>query len=184
LRELTLRELASQIDQRRRESVDPELTGAPDQVMVCLSSRGPNSEMLLRYASRLAGRLNRNWYALYVQTPSEEPTLMDAQTQRMLSSTLTLAKQLGATVFIYKGEDVPKTILQFAGEHRVGHIVVGSPGPIPWWDRFRGKQRIVDRLVRDAHGITVVILDTRKYGKVPGEASPPLSEENPGRSTQ
>ena len=57
LRELTLRELASQIDLRSREAIEPEIPATPDQVMVCLSSRGPNSEMLLRYASRLVCRL-------------------------------------------------------------------------------------------------------------------------------
>ena len=117
-----------------------EATPEPDQVMVCLSSRGPNSEMLLRYASRLAGRLNRNWYAVYVQTPSEEPTIIDASTQRVLSSTLTLAKQLGAMVFTYKGEDVADTILRFAQEYRVGHIVMGYPGEIPFWKRTRRKE--------------------------------------------
>ncbi|HEY5997160.1 MAG TPA: sensor histidine kinase KdpD, partial [Candidatus Deferrimicrobiaceae bacterium] len=55
LRELTLRELASHIDLKRRETSDPDTSAAPDQVMVALSSRGPNSEMLLRHASRLAG---------------------------------------------------------------------------------------------------------------------------------
>jgi two-component system sensor histidine kinase KdpD len=91
LRELTLRELASQIDLRRREPIEEESPPTPDQIMVCLSSKGPNSETLLRYGSRLAGKLNRNWYAVYVQTPSEEPTAIDAQTQRVLSGTLTLA---------------------------------------------------------------------------------------------
>ena len=43
LRELTLRELAAQIDSRRRETLDEETPSSPDQVMVCLSSRGPNS---------------------------------------------------------------------------------------------------------------------------------------------
>jgi two-component system, OmpR family, sensor histidine kinase KdpD len=66
LRELTLREVASQIDIKRRETLQQERHQSPDQVMVCLSSRGPNSGTLLRFASRLAGRLNRNWYAVYV----------------------------------------------------------------------------------------------------------------------
>ena len=105
--------------------------------MVCLSSRGPNSERLLRYASRLAGKLNRNWYAVYVQTPSEEATAIDARTQRLLSDTLTLAKQLGAMVFTYKGEDVVDTLLRFAGEYRVGHIVVGRSCPKPFWKRLK-----------------------------------------------
>jgi two-component system, OmpR family, sensor histidine kinase KdpD len=162
LRELTLRELASQIDLRMRESSEEGGDATPDQVMVCLSSRGPNSEMLLRYASRLAGRLNRNWYAVYVQTPSEEPTIIDASTQRVLSSTLTLAKQLGAMVFTYKGEDVADTILRFAREYRVGHIVLGHPGEIPIWKRLLGKQSTVERLIKKSRGITLVVLDTRK----------------------
>jgi len=161
LRELTLRELASQIDQRRRETPGEEATAAPDQIMVCLSSRGPNSEMVLRYASRLAGKLNRNWYAVYVQTPSEEPTVIDAHTQRILSGTLTLAKQLGAMVFTYKGENISDTILRFAREYRVGTIVVGSPSSLPAWKRWMGERSTVDRLIDGARGMTVVVLDTR-----------------------
>jgi len=162
LRELTLRELAAQIDQRRRETPEEEAIAAPDQIMVCLSSRGPRSEALLRYASRLAGKLNRNWYAVYVQTPSEEPTVIDSHTQRILSGTLTLAKQLGAMVFTYKGEDVADTILRFAREYRVGTIVVGSPTPLPVWKRWMGERSTVDRLIHDARGMTVVVLDTRE----------------------
>jgi two-component system sensor histidine kinase KdpD len=168
LRELTLRELASQIDLRRREASEEENAVYPDQVMVCLSSRGPNSKMLLRYASRLAGKLNRSWYAVYVQTPSEEPTAIDAHTQRLLSGTLTLAKQLGAMVFTYKGEDIADTILHFAEEYRVGHIVVGSPGPLSLWKRLIGKKSVVNHLINKARGITIVLIDSRK------EPPPPL----------
>ncbi|MEW6079637.1 MAG: PTS sugar transporter subunit IIA [Thermodesulfobacteriota bacterium] len=162
LRELTLRELAAQIDSRRRDSRSEEIPSSPDQVMVCLSSRGPNSEALLRYASRLAGRLNRNWYAVYVQTSREHPTVIDAATQRVLSNTLTLAQQLGATVFTYKGDDIVKTILQFAGEYRVGHIVIGTPGrKVPFWKRLTGDVSLVERLITEGAGVTVVVLDTR-----------------------
>ena len=136
--------------------------------MVCLSSRGPNSEILLRYGSRLAGRLNRNWYAVYVQTPSEDPTVIDSQTLSSLSGTLTLAKQLGAVVFTYKGEDVVDTVVRFAKEYRVGHIVIGSPGSLPAWKRLLGKRNFVERLIEECHGITVVVLDTRKREKKNG----------------
>ncbi|MEW6138841.1 MAG: PTS sugar transporter subunit IIA [Thermodesulfobacteriota bacterium] len=165
LRELTLREVAAQIDLRRREQSEEEILATPDQVMVCLSSRGPNSEKLLRYGSRLAGRLNRNWYALYVQTPSEEPSVIEAETQRLLSSTLTLAKELGAIVFTYQGTDVPETILRFAREYRVGHIVIGTPAPIPRWKRLLGHQNVVERLVEAGSGITLVVIDTRVTGR-------------------
>ena len=160
LRELTLRELASQIDLRRRETRAEDRESASDQVMVCLSSHGPNSEKLLRYGSRLAGRLNRNWYAVYVQTPSEEPTVIDARLQRALSDTLTLAKQLGALVFTYKGEDIVDTMLRFAKEYRVGHIVVGRSHPKPFWKRIGKNGAVVSRLVKTARGVTIIVLDT------------------------
>jgi len=164
LRELTLRELASQLDFKRRESATnrptvAETTGAPDQIMVCLSSRGPNSARLLRFASRLAGRMNRNWYAVYVQTPSEEATVIDAVVQRHLSDTLTLANQLGATVFTFKGQDIADTILRFAGEYRVGQIVIGRPRAIPWWRRLLGHRSVAEELIHRSQGVTVVVVD-------------------------
>ncbi|MBC7785099.1 MAG: PTS sugar transporter subunit IIA [Burkholderiales bacterium] len=167
LRELTLRELASQLDFRRREmrsesttAPDAAETAATDQIMVCLSSRGPNSARLLRFGSRLAGRLNRNWYAVYVQTPMEEPTVIDAVTQRLLGDTLTLANQLGATVFTFKGTDVPDTILRFAREYRVGQIVIGSPHPIPWWKRvLLGRRSVAEELIMMQKSVTVIVVD-------------------------
>ncbi len=182
LREITLRELASQIDFRRRSPEEQDMPPTPEQVMVCLSSAGPNSEMLLRYASRLAGRLNRNWYALYVQTPSEAPTTIDAETQRVLSGTLTLAKQLGAMVFTYKGEDVAKTILRFAREYRVGHIVVGTPAKLTLWQRLLGRKTVVQQLVEEAGGATVVILDTARLGEETMRMpEPPPQAESPAQ---
>jgi len=161
LRELALRELASQLDLKSRDDQEVDIGSTPDQIMVCLSSRGPNSERLLRYASRVAGRLNRNWYAVYVQTPSEEPTVIDASIQRLLSDTLTLAKQLGAILFTFKGKDIVSTILQFAKEYRVGHIIIGSPNKIPLWKMLLGKRSIAESLIRQARGVTVVVLDTQ-----------------------
>ncbi len=164
LRELTLRELASQIDLKARDLNEDSLAATPDQIMVCLSSKGPNSERLLRYASRLAGRLNRNWYAVYIQTPSEEPGFIDSLTQRLLSDTLTLAKQLGALVFTFKGENIAEAILQFAKEYRVGHVIIGSPADIPWWKKLTGKQDIAGRLIKKAKDITIIIHDTKTAG--------------------
>ncbi|MGB8991171.1 MAG: histidine kinase [Desulfobaccales bacterium] len=160
LRELTLRELASQIDLKYRTEPQEEHGTVPDQVMVCLSSRGPNAAALLRYGSRLAGRLNTNWYAVYVQTPREEPTAIDATTQRLISDTLTLAKQLGAQVFPFKGDDIVETILHFAREYRVGHIVIGKPGPLSAWKRWLGRKTLAERLILKARGVNIVVVDT------------------------
>jgi two-component system sensor histidine kinase KdpD len=160
LRELTLREVASQLDFKRRElNAGKPPAGGEDQVMVCLSSKGPNSAMLLRYGSRLAGRMNRNWYAVYVQTPSEEPTAIDARTQRLLSDTLTLANQLGATVFTFKGQDIADTILRFAREYRVGNLIIGRPRPVPWYMRLIGARSVAEDLIQRSEGLTVIVHD-------------------------
>jgi len=162
LRELSLRELASQIDSRRRNQPVEDSQTNPDQLMVCLSSKSRNCETILRYASRIAGRLNRNWYAVYVRTFAENPAVIDPAVQRMLSNTLTLAQNLGATVSTYKGDDVVKTILQFAHEYRVGHIIIGNSGrQLSLWQRIQGRKTIVERLIGECRGISVIVLDTR-----------------------
>jgi two-component system sensor histidine kinase KdpD len=188
LRELTLRELASQLDFKRRETKssngkpgDAPPQGASDQVMVCLSSRGPNSAKLLRYGSRLAGRLNRNWYAVYVQTPSEEPTVIDARTQRLLSDTLTLANQLGATVFTFKGQDVADTILRFAREYRVGNIIIGRPRSVRWYKRLIGERSVAEELIHRCGGVTVIVVDAETQDELP--AAGPEPSRPPGAAT-
>jgi two-component system sensor histidine kinase KdpD len=174
LRELTLREAASQIDFRRREMASDGGKGATDQVMVCLDARGPENAALLRYGSRLAGRLNRNWYAVYVQTQKEDPIAIDATRQRLLSETLTLANQLGATVFTLKGEDVADALRRFAQEYRVGHVILGKPRPRPWWKTLLRRHEVVETLLRKGSGFTLIVIDTRH-----GIGAKPQMEEVP-----
>ena len=167
LRELTLRELAAQLDTRYREKNeaggDSGDSVSPDQVMVCMSSLSPNADALLRYGSRLAGRLNRNWYVLYVQTSRESALRIDAATQRRLADTLELARQVGAKVFTYQGDDVVKTILQFAREHRVGHIIMGPSGRrIPFWRRLFGETSLLERLTVSNYDFKIVVTEKRR----------------------
>jgi two-component system sensor histidine kinase KdpD len=97
-----------------------------------------------------------------------------------------MAKQLGGTVFTYKGEDVVDTILRFAKEYRVGHIVVGAPAERPLWRRLLGIKSLVHRLIDKARGIVVVVVDTTSR---PGVQAPveivgkqaPAGEGQPGR---
>ena len=159
LRELTLREIASIIERRARRTPGEEGLQAPDQIVVCLSSRSPDAPALLRYASRLAGKLNRSWYALYVQTASEDPARLDAATRKRLSETLALAHQLGAMVFTFKGEDVADTILRFAREYRVWHVVVGRPGELPRWQRLLGRRTPIEKLIADGDHLAIVVVD-------------------------
>ena len=78
LREMTLGEIAHALDRRRREQSGETQRMGSDRVMVCLSSRGPSPDSLLRKAARIADRLYAPWYAVYIQTPSESIERIDA----------------------------------------------------------------------------------------------------------
>jgi two-component system sensor histidine kinase KdpD len=158
LREIALTEMAHLIDRRnRRAEADQAPASATDRVMVGLSSLSPNAPALLRKTTRLADRLNAPWYAVYIQTPSEDITRTDAATHRILYKNLELAKQLGGTPMQFKGRDVPSTILAFAREYGIKVIVVGK-SQRPWHRRILGGS-IIDRLTRESTGIDIVVVD-------------------------
>jgi two-component system sensor histidine kinase KdpD len=177
LRELTLREVATTIERRARRTPGEEGVQAPDQIAVCLSSRSPDAPALLRYASRLAGKLNRNWYALYVQTPHEDPDRLPETTRKRLAETLALAPQLGAMVFTFKGDDIADTILRFAREYRIGHIVVGRPGQLSWWQRAIGRRTPVERLIEGGEHLAIVVVDETAISAGEPDSEPMVSRD-------
>ena len=157
LREITLTEAAHLIDRRnRRAEADQFPLSATDRVMVGLSSRSPNAPALLRKTARIADRLNVPWYAVYIQTPLEDLTRIDAATQRLLSKNLELAQQLGGIPMTFRGQDIASTILSFAHEYAIKIIVVGKSRQ-PWYKRLHGS--ILDHLARQASGFDILIAD-------------------------
>jgi two-component system, OmpR family, sensor histidine kinase KdpD len=158
LRELALGEIAHLLDRRRREQSDGENRSGSERVMVCLSSRSPNPDGMLRKGARLASRLNVPWYAVYIQTPSERLERIDAGTQRQIANMLALANQLGAVPLNFKGNDVVSTIAAFAKEYGITHIVMGK-SQRPWYRRWFG-QSVLDRLLRTISGVDVLVVDS------------------------
>jgi two-component system, OmpR family, sensor histidine kinase KdpD len=157
LREMTLTEIAHLIDRRtRRAEADQFPLSATDRVMVGISSRSPNAPALLRKTARIADRLNVPWYAVYIQTPLEDLTRIDAATQRLLSKNLELAQQLGGIPMTFRGPDVASTMLAFAREYAIKIIVVGKSRQ-PWYKQF--SRSILNRLERQADGLDILIAD-------------------------
>jgi two-component system sensor histidine kinase KdpD len=141
LRELALREVAESVDRastKSNEETKSRKLAPPGRVMVCLSSRGPRAAALLRRGSRLAGRLNTDWYAVYVETPTEAPERIDAEAQRHLLDNLERARELGAEVVKLKSEDPIPVLLDFARSHRVRHVILGRSRD-PWWKKVLGR---------------------------------------------
>jgi two-component system sensor histidine kinase KdpD len=162
LRELALREVASSVDRRREEIVRRAGSGGVparrtvDRVMACLSSDPPLSRVLLRKASRIAGRLNTDWFCVYVQTPEERADRIDSTVQRRLVDNIQLAQSLGAEVVKLEGEDVAATLGRFAQERGVTLAIVGETRR-SWWHRLR-RGSIVDRLLETPAHLDVLVV--------------------------
>ncbi len=87
-------------------------------------------------------------------------------------------------VFTYKGEDIADTILRFAAEYRVGHIVVGRALPRPLWKRIGRNKTVVEDLVRNARKVTIIVVDTSEDRPVSVRPVPGLPEEAPHSPTE
>ncbi|HJZ89328.1 MAG TPA: universal stress protein [Gemmataceae bacterium] len=157
LREIALEQVAHVLDRRRQERAGPQ-PNTSERVMVCLSLRSPNAPRLLRKGARLADRLGAPWFAVYVQTPGERTEKVDAASQRRLSDALTLARQLGAVPFEFKGPDLPTAVAAFVKEYGITHIVLGRSRR-PWYKRLFGRSPL-DRLLHAVPGVDILVADT------------------------
>ena len=162
LRELALREVASNVD-RLRESITrgeirktPQSVRTVDRILVALPSRLTLTEELLRTSSRIAGRLNLDWYCVYVQTPDERADRIDSTVQRKLVDNIQKAQSMGAEVVKLEGTDVAATLCQFAVEHGVTLIVAGQSRR-SWWQHItRGS--VIDKLVNNTMDIDILVV--------------------------
>jgi two-component system sensor histidine kinase KdpD len=178
LRELALREVASNVD-RLRESISregfssdevrktPRSVRTVDRILVALPSRLTLTEELLRKASRIAGRLNLDWYCVYVQTPDERADRIDATVQRKLVDNIQKAQSMGAEVVKLEGTDVAQTLTQFAVEHGVTLIVAGQSRR-NWWQHVT-QGSVIDKLVNNTSDIDVLVVsfDDKRASKSP-----------------
>jgi len=158
LRELALREVAESLerDTLRRETQSESQRQTGGRVMVCMSSYPPRAAELLRRGSRVAGRLNTDWFVVYVETPQEAPDRIDSEAQRHLLENIERARALGAEVVRLRASDPVPTLLDFARSHSVGLMLIGR-------SHQHGLRRLLGltvdlRLVREATDIDVQVV--------------------------
>lgn len=113
---------------------------------------------LVLRASRMAGRMNTRWFAVYVRQQREHPRNITAEEHRKLSENVQLAISLGATVVTRESEDVAGAICEFAKEARINLFVVGKPTRPGFLSRFAPS--IVHKLLDRGRGFDLVIIDT------------------------
>lgn len=164
LRELALREVASSVD-RARETIASRTNGAAepsarrgsavDRIMVAMSSNPPYTSMLLRKASRIAGRLNSDWYCVYVQTPAEQSDRVDSAIQRRLVENIQLAQGMGAEIVKLEGSDIAEALCKFARDRKVGLVIVGQSRR-GFLDHLL-RHSVIDRLVNNTQNLDVLV---------------------------
>ena len=169
LRELALREVAGAVDRSREEIVRRETGVAPDaaprtveRVLVAMSSNPPYTAALLRKASRIAGRLNTDWYCVYVQTPDERADRIDAAVQRQLVNNIQLAQSMGAEVVKLDGADVAVALCSFARKKGVTLVIIGQSRRSALHHLVKGS--VVRRLVNNAEGLDVLVVSFESSG--------------------
>ncbi len=158
LRELSLREVAESLDRSAAHAAHLGEAAAParGRVLVALSSNPPRALTLLRRGSRMAGRLNTDWFVAYVETPEEAPDRIDSAAQRHLLGNIDKARELGAEVVRIKSNQPAQTLLDFARSHRVSDIIVGRSEQ-PRWRRFL-RRSVVQQMVDEATDLDLHIV--------------------------
>jgi two-component system sensor histidine kinase KdpD len=140
LRELALRAVADEVGEkaasyRAREGLEPALI--PERVMVCMSSNAL-APRVIRTGARIAGRLGSRWYAVYVETPREQPGRINSHDADALRDNIRLAERLGATVVKVKADKPSDGLIAFAQREGVTHVIFGQSARSRWELLWRG----------------------------------------------
>jgi two-component system sensor histidine kinase KdpD len=155
LRELALRETASALDQRPRPGAKPQ-PDVSEKIAVCMSTNPDTTTKLLRTTSRLAGRLNREWMAVYVRCKKEDPVRIASDLQRKFIQNVQLTTDLGGSVTVLENEDVCAALLKYCHENDVNLVVLGTTER-HWWQFMR--PNVLDFFMHHAPGIDIHIVD-------------------------
>jgi two-component system, OmpR family, sensor histidine kinase KdpD len=155
LRELALRETANALDQRPRIGAKSP-TEVSEKIAVCISTNPMTTARLLRATSRLAGRLNREWMAVYVRRKKEDPLRIPSDLQRKFIQNVQLATELGGSVTVLESENVCEALLKYCHENDV-HLVVLGTSQRHWWQIAR--PNVLEFFMHHAPGIDIHIVD-------------------------
>jgi two-component system sensor histidine kinase KdpD len=158
LRELALRQVADDQaakahDYRQREGL--EQACIPEKVMVCMASRG-SAKKLLRVGARIAGRLARDWYAVYVETPNEEAGRIKPVDYAALQENIGFAEVLGAKVVKLKARRVADALVEFARREGITHVVFGQTSRSRLDILLHGS--IINRFLHEVRDATVQVV--------------------------
>ncbi|MBL0793568.1 MULTISPECIES: sensor histidine kinase [unclassified Pseudomonas] len=169
LRELAMQTAAAQVDNdlaqgyRQLGQAAPAVRG---RLLVGVDGDA-QAERLVRHASRVAQRRHLPWSLVHVDNGS----VRDEQSRLRLQSAQQLAERLGGEVVLLRAGEVAKTLIQHAAERRASLVLVGQSRPRLRRRLFGGG--LAARLLRQAHGLEINVLDSDQQQHQPRPRSAP-----------
>ena len=170
LRELALLWLAGAPRRHLRGGGDPGSGQARERVVVALSG-GPEGEMLIRRAARIAARSGGDLLAVHAARPGRP-----ARSGRAgLAAQRRLAESVGGSYHQLADQDIAAALLAFARAHNATQLVLGAT-PRTWRAVLRPAS-IRSRVIRHGGGLDVhIVTCTPTANGVPAAACEPTRE--------
>ena len=127
LRELALKEVASQVQRKVETEVSSIKNIRKEKFLACISSNEKTAKNVIRKTARLANYYNSQWCLLYVQVPRESADKIALDKQRHLINNFKLATELGAKIIKVESPYIAKTIMEQAEEQKITTVCIGKP---------------------------------------------------------
>jgi two-component system sensor histidine kinase KdpD len=143
LRELALRRTADRVggdvQAYRADKSIGAIWKTATAILTCVGP-GEGAERVVRAAARLAGQLNADWHAIYVETPALQR--LPAERREAILAALDLAQKLGAATAVIASPEVAESAVAYARKHNLSKLVIGrDPARRIWpWQRSSGQK--------------------------------------------
>ena len=168
LRELTLLWLAAAVAQNaqrhRPGGHGHDSRQVRERVVVALAG-GPEGQMLIRRAARMAARSGGDLLAVHITRPGAPAVAAALAAQRQLT------ESIGGTYHQLTDRDIPAALLIFARAENATQLVLGTRHR-SWLSALRPKTRITSRVIHGSSGTDVHIITHTAY-RVPRQHTGP-----------
>ncbi len=156
LRELTLREVANEVDEhlmeyKNEKSVDG-LIGAQEKILVCVNLNF-NAEYLIRRGYRLSKMLKAPLFILNIKS---EKYTTDRETLKKLDDLSALCMKLGAEFKVAAARDPAEAIIEFAKENAITQVIIGQSARTRSHEILKGS--IVRKIMRGTKYVDVMVV--------------------------
>ncbi|MBB6109993.1 two-component system, OmpR family, sensor histidine kinase KdpD [Mucilaginibacter lappiensis] len=127
LRELALKEVATQVERKIQTEVLGSLQIRRERLMCSISTNNKTAKLIIRKTARLATYYNAKWFVLYIQTPKESADRIGLADQRHLINNFKLATQMGAEVVRVKSKVVATGMIKAVEDKKITTLCMGKP---------------------------------------------------------